>query len=489
MKKNRPLTYCNPLPIPQIPRGKDRWYDDQYGMFSHENKPSNVTWPDYRSISDPTIFYWEDKWYLYPSYGMAWVSEDFATWQHVRTEPYCPKYSPSIIPWGEKFLMTSWCNPLYESDSPTGPFRELGPLVLPDGSTVLPSDPGIFLDDDGRIYLYEFYAKNNPGTRFFTSQIRGYELDTKDPTKVLRGPVVVAEIDPENRPAERGGNANQNHHFGWFEGPHMLKHNGRYYLITAAPNTEYEIYAMEAFYSDENPLEGFVYQKRNPLTRHTTGIVRGTGHGSVEHGPGNSLWAFYTVAVPYMHMYERRIGMDKVEVDENGELYCPYGVTDTPRIAPGEENAGADIGYLPLNGWGRPKATSEAPGREPIYASDGSSLTYWEPAKDDPTPTLTYDLTDPYVVGAVRIFWREKGLDYGNGILPGAFRYVVEGSTEEKPDEWFPLLDRSASDEEYNVDYRTFEEKECRFVRLRITGAPKGINPAVIDFTIFGYMK
>ncbi|MCQ2445703.1 MAG: hypothetical protein MJ141_02295 [Clostridia bacterium] len=76
MKKNRPLTYCNPLPIPQIPRGKDRWYDDQYGMFSHENKPSNVTWPDYRSISDPTVFYWEGKWYLYPSYGMAWVSED-----------------------------------------------------------------------------------------------------------------------------------------------------------------------------------------------------------------------------------------------------------------------------------------------------------------------------------------------------------------------------------------------------------------------------
>lgn len=80
-------TYCNPLPFPQIPRGKDNWYKYERGMFSHENKPEAVTGPDYRSISDPTVFYHEGKWYLYPSYGMAWVSEDFATWKHHRSAP------------------------------------------------------------------------------------------------------------------------------------------------------------------------------------------------------------------------------------------------------------------------------------------------------------------------------------------------------------------------------------------------------------------
>jgi len=96
--KNAFHTYCNPLPIPEIPRGKDEWYPYEEGMFSHENKPTSVTGPDYRSISDPTVFYYDNKWYLYPSYGMSWVTEDFEHWKHVRTEPYCPKYSPSIAP-------------------------------------------------------------------------------------------------------------------------------------------------------------------------------------------------------------------------------------------------------------------------------------------------------------------------------------------------------------------------------------------------------
>ena len=53
MKKH---TYCNPLSIPNIPRGKDEWYKAEPAMFSHENKPNWITTKDYRSISDPTVF-------------------------------------------------------------------------------------------------------------------------------------------------------------------------------------------------------------------------------------------------------------------------------------------------------------------------------------------------------------------------------------------------------------------------------------------------
>ena len=60
-KNSAAFTCVNPLSIPSIPRGKDEWYRFEHGMFSHENKPSEVTGADYRSISDPTVFYHEGK--------------------------------------------------------------------------------------------------------------------------------------------------------------------------------------------------------------------------------------------------------------------------------------------------------------------------------------------------------------------------------------------------------------------------------------------
>ena len=85
-------TYCNPLSIPDIPYGDDeRMVQAPPFMYNEiDLRPKN--YPDHRSISDPTVFYHDDKWYLYPSYGMAWVSEDFKTWKHERMTPYCGKY-------------------------------------------------------------------------------------------------------------------------------------------------------------------------------------------------------------------------------------------------------------------------------------------------------------------------------------------------------------------------------------------------------------
>ena len=492
-KNNISFTYCNPLPIPDIPRGKDGWYDVEKGMFSHENRPENITWPDYRSISDPTVMYHDGKWYLYPSYGMAWVTEDFQNWEHFRTEPYCPKYSPTIIPWKDKFLLTGWYTPLYISDNPLGPFDLLGDFIMPDGTEFTPCDPGLFIDDDGRIYMYAFASRPKEDSCFsaveeggFICQTIGYELDADDPRKVVRGPVTLFEMQPEKNYWERLGYHAQNPSFGWIEGPHMLKHNGRYYLIYAAPDTINPAYCMAVYYSDTSPLDDFKCQKRNPLTEHRHGIVGGAGHGCVEHGPNNTLWAFYTISTPYTHMYERRIGMDLVDVDENGELYCPHGVTDTPQYIPGYcENAIAKNApdYPSLTGWCRPIVSSHISGRDGLYATDESSLTWWQPADEDPMPTLTCDLRGKYSVAAVRIFWKENGLDYQNGVIPGPMQYIVEGFCD---GQWFELLNRCDSDEEKNIDYQTFSPKTCTQVRLKITGSPQGIKPGVIDFAVFG---
>ena len=135
-------SYCNPLSIPQCPKA------NAYGYLTLDY--TGETYPDYRSIADPSVLYYDNKWYMYPSYGMCFVSEDFATWKHIRTEPYDMMYSPSVIPYDGKFLMTSSSHGLYIGEAPTGPFEYLGKFIMPDGTETEPLDSALFLDDDGR---------------------------------------------------------------------------------------------------------------------------------------------------------------------------------------------------------------------------------------------------------------------------------------------------------------------------------------------------
>ncbi len=480
-------TFCNPLPMPDIPAGKDDWYIYEPEMFSHETPPEPLNGPHYRSISDPTVYYYDNKWYLYPSYGMAWVSEDFCNWKHVRTEPYCGKYSPCITKWGDRFLLTSWNCPLYVGDSPLGPFEKLGQFRLPDGTPFVPCDPCIFTDDDGRIYMLAFEAKHIEGMENHICQTVGYELSREDPCQVVRGPELICQMNTRENPWERHGYNNQDTDFGWIEGPHLLKHNGRYYMIYAAPDTCDGSYCMAVYYSDTDPLSGYVCQKNNPLTISRHGLISGAGHGCVEHGPGGSLWAFYTIAVPYLHMYERRIGMDLIDVDENGELYCPHGVSDTPQYIPGYSTDPVHGVYQPglynLTAKVRPVASSAKEGRDALYATDDSPLTFWEAVPEDETLTLTCDLSATFYVSAVRVFWRENGLNYKTKVLPGPIGYTLEGYDGK---EWITLLDNRHPAEEKNIDYRTFPTKTCSQVRLTVTDWPEGIHPGVIDFSVFG---
>jgi len=479
-------TYCNPLSIPDIPYGDDERMVAAPPFMYNEIDLSPKDYPDHRSISDPTIFYHDGKWYLYPSYGMAWVSEDFKRWKHVRMTPYCGKYSPCITKWGDKFLLTSWGCPLYVADNPLGPFELLGDFILPDGTHFVPIDPAIFTDDDGRIYMYAFDHEDMDGSGIHCCLNVGYELDRENPRQVIEGPVTLFKMNPQENPWERFGLHNQDTRFGWVEGVHMLKYNGRYYCIYATPGTSESSYCMAVYYSDEGPLTGFKCQKRNPLTENRYGIVSGAGHGCVEKGPNDTLWAFYTIAVACNHKYERRVGMDLVAVDENGELYCPHGVTDTPQYIPGYSENPVESNspeYLPLNVQYRSTATSNKPGREPIYATDGSNITWWEPLEDDGQPCIECNLNVPYYVGAVRLFWHESGLCYREGRIPGPIHYILEGHSD---GEWVTLFENSTETEDYNIDYRSFEPVSCDKVKLTITGSPKGINPGLIDFTVFG---
>ena len=150
--------------------------------------------------------------------------------------------------------------------------------------------------------------------------------------------------------------------------------------------------------------------------------------------------------------------------------------------APYKGNA---CGMLPVTFRRPTDASSQSPGRDALYATDDSMLTFWQPGDDDTQPWLLVNTLVPFEISAARIIWREIGLDYDRGCIPGPFLYCIEAKLGDQP--WQCVLDASDNCTDLIIDYRPLERSVLAdHIRLRILGVPKGIRPAVINFTIFG---
>lgn len=477
-------TYCNPLSIPDVPSG--RWLDTD---LTHADP---ADFQDYRSISDPSVVYHEGKWILYPSYAVAWVTEDFVHWEHVDIGVPHLRYSPAVVQFQGKWYLSGHSMPeLYCADDPLGPFSVCGMITDCKGNVAAPAD-ACFLADGDRLYMYWIsYKPSTPDkdVELVTCTV-GVEMDPERPWQMLHEPVELNRYDP-NVQWQRIGEHHQNRRMGWIEGQWMKKIGSRYYLMYSGSGTEFSTYANGIAVSDEGPLSGFRPQtNHNPLTYKRHGLTRGAGHGCLVDGPNGTLWTFYTNIFCFNHMYERRISMDPVGIDENGELYCP-AVTETPQFAPGvllHPEQGNDTNWLPLTFMQRPAATSHAPGREPIYASDESVLTWWQPAAEDTEPVITFRLgyDTRYTVRSIRLIWRDIGMETAENILPGPFRYVVEYTKNPALDTWEMLIDASKNTKDLCIDYRETEPVQAYGIRLQILGAPEGITPGLVSLTAFG---
>jgi xylan 1,4-beta-xylosidase len=471
-----PRTYCNPLPIPNYPVGRN-----VKDLRSGDKTDGSFLWfvdrvEQYRELADPTAIWHDGKWILYPSVDMAWVSEDMgATWRHHPLNVRDVGYAPTVVRQGDRFLLMASSSPIYAASSPLGPFKELGRPKLPAGvpDTI---DPMLFVDDTGRLFFYWGCTE--------TAGIYGIELDASDPTRPLGQARKLIPFSPETQSWERVGEYNQQQNAGWVEGSWMVKRDGRYYLTFSAAGTEHRAYAMGA-YVGTSPLGPFTPQAHNPIFRTTSGLVTGTAHGSIVKGPGERWWVFYTIAAGVAHGFERRVGMDPVEFDARGDMRVPRA-SSTPQWLPGAAPAGGspDTGWLPLNGGVQTLGSSHAPNLPGRQAVDTDLRTWWQPADGDTTPVLTSRLYAPATIRAVRLAWRDIGLDSNRGILPGPYRYRVE--LETRPGSWQTVLDRSTSDDDLLVDYREIEPTVASKARLVVTAWPKGITPGVAEFTVFG---
>jgi hypothetical protein len=263
-------------------------------------------------------------------------------------------------------------------------------------------------------------------------------------------------------------------------------------------------------YTGKSPLGPFTYSPRNPLLRQTTGIVTGPGHGCVVQGPDGNWWVFYTIVLANPPG-GRRIGMDPVGFDANGNMFT-RGPSDTPQWAPGvvanpARNGDSDSIPLTVNKLRamnqRGGFSSQRSGREAAYALDDSNGTWWEPAEDDTKPTLTIDLgsitefetEQLFTVDSSRIEFiagrgsRAAGQQPGAGQQPAgsvAFRYRIESSRDGQT--FTTILDKTGADVTRYTEFDELTPTQCRYVRLTITDWPRiGNAPlGIMEFTVFG---
>ena len=442
-------TTCNPLVLPNYPVGM--WCRG----VPNGSKPEKPLWrvektEQYRELADPTLLVENGEYWLFPSCGGAWKSKDAANWEYVDVRLGAIGYAPTVVKHNGRFYAVGSDSPVYEADRLEGPWKEIGRFELPAGSPSL-ADPMLF-SDGGKLYLYwGCTPKGGIWGGVVPSEqlgVRSGELGVRERTIVVKGARELIRYDAANYPWIRCNPADPKSN-AWMEGGWMVKIGSKYALTYSASGTENATYAMGAAYSD-SPLGPFTVDPENPFLKKTEGLVRGTGHGAIAKGPDGKWRVVYCIAVGERHGFERLVGMDVLNVDESAGRILKTTPSETPQFADGVR-----VGWKPFS------ATENAKTAEGVV----------------------FSLPAPAILRAVRIVWRDVGLDDTAGALPGAYQYRVEAKVGGK---WVTAVDVSKNATDLFVDYReTPRIENVESVRLVVLGAPKGITAAVYDFTAF----
>ena len=461
--------YCNPVPLPDLPPGMDRVYP---GRCATGYTGKNC---DYREVADPEVLVFEGKYYAYLSCRQAYVSSDLINWEYCPIELDAPiGYAPAVTRCGDNiYLTSSICyeekqGRIYAAKHPLGPFHTVGVPKDKNGNVIEEFlDPALFTDEDNRLYLYWGYAPLGGG-------IYGMEVDPLHPDRGISDIVKVIDFDPANE-WEHFGEHGEVLDFGWDEGASMYKYNGRYYLQYAACGTRFPNYSI-GVYMGESPLGPF----RKPAVKllgNRHGIVCGTGHGGMFPGPDGKPWQAYSVLVHKLHFFERRMGIDPVNFDENG--IPSVTVSDVPRsVSCGE------VGLVNVSAWKNAKVSSYMPNSYAMYALDECPHTAWVPEITDKNPVITVNLEREFAIQGIRIIWAEQNIDRAAGIEFVPVRYQVKFLDPEQKELDF-MLDLSRNDRDLNIDFRSFAPVKAQYVQLTILRGDAPQHYGVGDLSVF----
>ncbi|MGC4030555.1 MAG: family 43 glycosylhydrolase [Tepidisphaeraceae bacterium] len=420
--------------------------------------------------ADPSVVEHDGRYFIYATLDPwggrtlgCWESPDFKNWTYRElnwpTKEACKTatssgamvWAPSVIKAHGKFYMfisvggEVWAG---VADSPTGPWKNTRadntPLVGKMFDEVYHQiDAEGFVDDDGQVYVYWGSGHNWVNGRCYVAKMNA------DLTGFDGQPKVVT---PTN----------------YFEGPFMIKRNGRYYLMYSNGNTTKDTYQVHYAVGD-SPLGPFTEGPNSPILKtDKANHIISPGHHAVFRKGDRDFVVYHVLTPNDDKLVLRQTWVSELAYDAAGNLLPVH-----PK--PGDSDV---IQQLCAAGQAQSKplaaiatASSSAKGYDAANAVDGSYATRWKPAGDG-VNWLQLDLGSPTAVTRF-----EVRPEYA--FVP--MRFSVEGSTDGKT--WSPI---AAVETRTGSPIAGVATGEWRYVRLNFPAAAKGAGASVWAFEVFG---
>lgn len=454
---SKPTTFCNPLNL------------DYMIQKDHEKG-----W--YREAADPVALFFKGNYYIFASKsGGYWYSPDFVNWKLI-TPPNLPlnEWAPAVFEYkGALYFMATGDGKIYRSETP-----EKADSWTEAGKVRGDQDPDLFLDDDGRVFLYYGCHPGGP--------ISGVELDPANHFAEIGKPTDLLKQDLDERGWERNGE----NHDGlrvYIEGSWMTKHDGKYYLQYAAPGTGLKCYSDGCAVSDK-PLGPFTYASNSPISSKPDGFLGSAGHSAVFSDPIGNLWRIVTAIVGVNHGFERRLALYPQGFDKEGRMHTRTVLGDYPQYLPGTRphpEQGNAPGWMLLS-YGKPvSASSSLPEHAPENAIDENIKTWWSAANTKPGEWFQIDLGKLKSVYAVQINFAEEGITGENRTEGYAQRYLLETSIDGKS--WSTLVDKRENTKDIPHDYLELTHPlEARYVKITDNGTPGRGKFSLRGLRLFG---
>lgn len=459
-------TYCNPIDI-------------DYTYMSHYRARNNVS---YRSGADPALVNFKGRFYMFVtrSHGY-WTSSDMSNWKFIRPQSWYFNGSnaPAAAVKDDKIILLgdpSGRGAVIETSNP-----DLGDWTTNFAVINVPNgvqDPNLFVDYDGKVYLYEESSNKWP--------IHGIELDPQNFYVPIGEQVDLFNLSPDEHGWERFGQDHKSDLNPYIEGPWMMKHNGKYYLEYGAPGTQWNVYA-DGVYTSENPLGPFEYAPYNPISYKPGGFLKGSGHGSTVQDNNGNYWHYATMAISVNYKFERRIGMYPAGFEDDGQMYVNTAYGDYPHYLPDtdvENHKDRFTGWMLLS-YDKPVTTNSALVTKDVNVVDESGSgymqeqitdfninrindeeirSYWVSEANHDSIYVDIDLEKPMDVMAIQINFQ----DFNSKIFgrPDTLRQQFEIKISMDRENWRTVADYSENRRDMPHGYIELEAPtEARYIR------------------------